>query len=323
MGATGEGVLRSLCGGMGSLTMTERLRFDDSLPRFVEIIVNTIGNDAFEHGRAVRDLYGRLGYVAGKELGEKVATRLRKQLLKGLGPYASEGLAVLEPKDFGAHALLRAPAIWRLVELNDSNPIWLNVVDQRIVGQDWLAPPVDEPEPMPPRLVFASMKGGVGRSTALCVLAIHMAQQGRSILLIDADLEAPGLGALLLSPEQRPEFGLLDYLVDNGIGGWQQSELELFVASSLLSDRSKGQGLADIVPVIGRRTLKHPEDMLSKLSRSMLEQPTKKGEPKSLRKQLREFVDSMSMQRTYDVVMVDTRAGFSEVAAGALLGTRG
>ena len=41
----------------------------------MEIIVNTIGNDAFEHGRAVRDLYGRLGYVAGKELGEKVATR--------------------------------------------------------------------------------------------------------------------------------------------------------------------------------------------------------------------------------------------------------
>ena len=71
---------------------------------------------------------------------------------------------------------------------------------------------------MPAVVVFASQKGGVGRSTALAVAAIEFAHRGKSILAIDLDLEAPGLGGMLLPADELPAFGALDYYVEGGRG---------------------------------------------------------------------------------------------------------
>ena len=40
---------------------------------------------------------------------------------------------------------------------------------------------------------FYSFKGGVGRSMALANIGVHFCRQGYRTLLIDMDLEAPGL----------------------------------------------------------------------------------------------------------------------------------
>lgn len=53
---------------------------------------------------------------------------------------------------------------------------------------------------------FYSLRGGVGRSTALAYTAKILASRGRSVLCIDMDLEAPGLAAL---------FGKEDEVKDN------------------------------------------------------------------------------------------------------------
>src|SRR5580704_13816247 len=44
---------------------------------------------------------------------------------------------------------------------------------------------------------FYSFKGGVGRTLAIVNVAYLMARRGRNVLLIDMDLEAPGLGVFL------------------------------------------------------------------------------------------------------------------------------
>ena len=44
-------------------------------------------------------------------------------------------------------------------------------------------------------VTFYSYKGGVGRTMALANVAAILAKQGRRVLLIDFDLEAPGLDA--------------------------------------------------------------------------------------------------------------------------------
>jgi MinD-like ATPase involved in chromosome partitioning or flagellar assembly len=42
-------------------------------------------------------------------------------------------------------------------------------------------------------ITFYSFKGGVGRSLALANVGAHLALTGRKVLLVDFDLEAPGL----------------------------------------------------------------------------------------------------------------------------------
>jgi hypothetical protein len=67
------------------------------------------------------------------------------------------------------------------------------------------------------RVTFYSYKGGVGRTLALLNVASLLAEQGRRVLVVDLDLEAPGFG---LSPMTRPakkwdvQTGVSDFLLD-------------------------------------------------------------------------------------------------------------
>src|SRR5690606_28751259 len=63
-----------------------------------------------------------------------------------------------------------------------------------------------------PRIVFFSIKGGVGRSTALAASAWALAQQGKRVLVLDLDLESPGLSSALVSNDRQPKYGITDWL---------------------------------------------------------------------------------------------------------------
>lgn len=74
-----------------------------------------------------------------------------------------------------------------------------------------------------PITTFYSFKGGVGRTMALANVAVLMAQQGRKVLALDWDFEAPGLHRYFLKrdePEleykrhepETPQFGVLNLL---------------------------------------------------------------------------------------------------------------
>ncbi len=62
------------------------------------------------------------------------------------------------------------------------------------------------------RVVFYSYKGGVGRTTALIQTAFQLTRAGKRVVLIDMDVEAPGLQALLPPADTLLEEGLIDYL---------------------------------------------------------------------------------------------------------------
>ncbi len=65
-------------------------------------------------------------------------------------------------------------------------------------------------------ITFYSFKGGVGRSMALANVAAIYAQQGKSVLALDFDFEAPGLHRYFLTKEQArytpegPQSGVLN-----------------------------------------------------------------------------------------------------------------
>jgi MinD-like ATPase involved in chromosome partitioning or flagellar assembly len=76
----------------------------------------------------------------------------------------------------------------------------------------------DDIEP-PIIATFYSLRGGVGRSTALAYAAHILAARGRKVICVDMDLEAPGLAALFGKEGEIGEgYGLVPLLVaiDNG-----------------------------------------------------------------------------------------------------------
>lgn len=59
---------------------------------------------------------------------------------------------------------------------------------------------------------FYSFKGGVGRSLALANIGVELAQTGRRVVLVDFDLEAPGLHTFRALEPDEPAQGIIDYI---------------------------------------------------------------------------------------------------------------
>ena len=240
---------------------------------------------------------------------------LTANMQRVLGAYAS-----IRPVIDGrlAAILVKDPTAVPVSVLLPDGPRTVRLIDRRFVGSDWMMPPAPA-EVGPPRLVFSSLKGGVGRSTALAVLAADLARHGLKVLAIDLDLEAPGIGSMLLDEsddpmqDRRPNYGVLDYLVENGLGGIADDELFDFIGFSPFLD-----GSVEVVPVVGRVTDQHPETMLAKLSRAHVEDTGATGQL-SLARQVSEMVNRFAALAQYDAVLIDGRAGLAESSAPALL----
>ena len=119
----------------------------------------------------------------------------------------------------------------------------VTVVDRLAVETDWskIAPVA----PGAPRIVFFSIKGGVGRSTASAVAAWSLAQSGKRVMVLDLDLESPGLSSSLLPEDRRPAYGITDWLVEDLVDNGA-AVFENMVARSELSH----DGEIDVVPAL-------------------------------------------------------------------------
>ncbi len=88
-------------------------------------------------------------------------------------------------------------------------------------------------------VTFYSFKGGVGRTMASVNVGVELALSGRRVLLVDFDLEAPGLDTFNLPRPQTAVPGLVDYVteyVETGVA----PELGKFVYKSPLVGTDKG-----------------------------------------------------------------------------------
>lgn len=63
-------------------------------------------------------------------------------------------------------------------------------------------------------VTFYSFKGGVGRTMSLVNVAAELAKQGKRVLMVDFDLEAPGLSDFELIPNVTKTPGLVEFITD-------------------------------------------------------------------------------------------------------------
>lgn len=288
--------------------MRDPIRFDTSLPQLVASLKAAYHEDlAAAEPIVIRDFEGRLGVIL--DIPAADLNGLNSAVAERLGPYARPEDPVRGRNSADTSRIVEEAHAAPVLEIEG---VKIRLLDRRIVGADWMARPVLEPGSVP-RIAFVSIKGGVGRSTALSIAATHLAQAGLRVLNVDLDLEAPGLGSTLLKPEELPTYGVVDWLVENGISGIDGTFRADCIGKSSLLD-----GIS-VVPAFGSQTLEHPADALAKIARASIED-MREGTPFPLRHQLQEMLGSFEATGDYDVVLIDGRAGLHETTAAPVLG---
>ncbi len=207
--------------------------FDTAIPELVAITEAFPGFDELRRLCLVRDLRGRVRLVVDGPEGfdrEGLAERLRASLGPWFhGPILNLASGAVAENRLAREILDRArgwPSAWPTrypdptgapVEIAKtwtgyqrvlSKQAWL---DGRAAGACW---PLSEGNPAV--VAFFSFKGGVGRSTLLGVVAWKLAKEGKKVVCLDLDLEAPGLGALF---DVAPGEQLIDHLLMHAATG--------------------------------------------------------------------------------------------------------
>lgn len=266
----------------------------------------------------IRDINGQLSVILAGEFTDEIKEAIATELRRNLGSYARAYALIADRNDFDAEALLVEASHCPILVVSR---VQAHLIDRRAVGLDWLSAPATHQAGNIPRIVFSSIKGGVGRSTALCVAAAYLSRRGLRVLAIDFDLEAPGIGSMLLDENELPLFGSLDFLVESQVGGFDESMLTNMIGGSYLGAAGSR---VDVIPAIGTATLANPQNALAKIARAYLEmQPNDDEVQVTLGGKLKKLVEFCEASDSYDVILVDSRAGLHESTAATLLALGG
>lgn len=261
-------------------------------------------------GRVVvnRDLYGRIRLVVESKYLEYEDEEISSSLLQ----IAKEISNALGPHAYPAERVVLFESDLETV-LAGSNQFLLHddlnvvVVDRLATEGDWATiAPVSSSTP---RVVFYSIKGGVGRSTALSVAAWSMAQAGRRVLVVDLDLESPGLAPMLLPEDRKPGFGVTDWLVEDLVDNGDSVFGNLVALSPLAHD-----GEIYVVPAHGA----NPGEYISKLGRAWMAKNTEDGKRETWSKRLERLVTKLENEWQPDVILLDSRSGIDELASACV-----
>lgn len=277
------------------------LTFDEARLRVLELD-ESMSSQLGSHRIWVRDLFGRITLYAQ---GANIQGETIELLSDSLERYAGQPpLIRLEDSILGP-LLIHAPG--REPIAADGSSFFL---ERYLMGSEWLGNPLPNNPPVPPRVVFYGLKGGVGRSTALAVWARYLAEaHAKKVLVVDLDLESPGVSSILLGSTDRPRYGIVDWFVESAVGQGERVLADMVATSPL------GRGLdgsIHVAPASGAGG-----DYLRKLNRVYLDVPGPSGSVR-FADRLATLVDVLEAEVDPDVVLLDSRAGLHDIAAVAL-----
>lgn len=263
----------------------------------------------------IEDAFGRFTFgVWGKNQNAKAI----KDLLGSIRPFGAdtwfqgtEGSDGFDPMELGSSwdeaGSIDASGEWddriRLVVRHRMLPAW-----QRTVKQPLLRELGKQDCPV---VAFYSFKGGMGRSTALAMFALDRMRHDEHVVVLDLDIDAPGLGTIL--PTDTPSsYGIVDYLLELPVFGQRPDDLrDYYYTLDLPGIRSTGS--VKVFPA-GRLDGSY----LGKMAR--LDFETVDPADGGLRHPLEELIAQIHEELHPHWILIDSRTGFSETAGMILSG---
>lgn len=212
-----------------------------------------------------------------------------------LGQYPIAGYDLLTPQESSE----KLPEYIQL-------PLWSDIL---------MAPAPDEPmvldedSPKKPFVVtFYSFKGGVGRSTALGLVAGILASRNRRVVVVDFDLEAPGI-SIMFQPDiensSGKQYGVLDYLHQRYL---TPDENIPNIVDCIRQINLQTRGELFLVPVG-----EYDENYIHRLADLDMRSFYKSGN-----NAVEQLMEDIKAQLDPDVILIDARPGFNDVGAIAL-----
>ena len=250
----------------------------------------------------VRDLLGRVRISVSEVIGADESSRAALQLFArslqtalGAHGYPAEvgvlfvDTAMLDRLETGATRI-------------DRNVYW---VDRLVTGGDWWTVGDPRPDRNVTRYTLYSVKGGVGRSTTAAVLSWHLARNGQRVLVVDLDLESPGLSSAMLDRDSLPRFGVTDWFVEDLVG---QGDHVIDAMAVWPSWGMDFDGEVNVVPAHG----KEPGEYLAKLGRVYMD----KDMPWTAR--LERMLSQLEERYDPSIVLLESRSGLHDIAAATV-----
>jgi MinD-like ATPase involved in chromosome partitioning or flagellar assembly len=197
--------------------------FSDTIPTARRVVEAAVGS-SHSIVTIIRDLKGRIALFLefDAEPDPALEAKLKVELTASLECFWSGRLWLNYPS---ADQLVRALGARvrneRIgLEVFEGETLSWHLIDRTYSKRGWLErrdPPWPNSDRTPAIVSFYSFKGGVGRSTALAASALLLARAGKKIVVVDLDLEAPGVFTLFDSTTSVDE-GVVDYLIHKAIG---------------------------------------------------------------------------------------------------------
>ncbi|MEU6995445.1 AAA family ATPase [Streptomyces sp. NPDC046465] len=304
-------------------TAETTVRFDEARPRALAL-ARAVADEGFEV-LLVRDVLGRFTLIIddrGASVDDEQRERWHTALSEQLGPYITAQPLTPASTMFAADTLLSSPRAVPDTGRPSGGPGRIRLLDNTVVGEDWAKVSVASDPPArdcqrPYRTAMYGFKGGVGRTTATAMLARHLADKGLVVLVVDLDLESPGLGPLLLDEERLPRYGLVDHLVESAVIDPADLDFDLdLVARSPYEPRDRF-GELWVAPSRGRGKTGIAYAYVDKLNRVYADLPGASFADRLQRslEACERAVSRSDSGHSPDVVLLDSRAGIHDVAA--------
>lgn len=250
----------------------------------------------------VRDLYGKVRISVSEDVRShepctKALRSLARILHDALGAHgypARDGVLFVDPE------LLRT--LDDVAQKIRPGVYW---ADRLVTGHDWWTVGDALPEGHAMRCTLYSVKGGVGRSTTAAVLAWHLARKGERVLVVDLDLESPGLTSAILDHELQPDFGVTDWFIEDLVTQGDRV-VERMTAAPTWSHNL--QGAVRVAPAHGG----DPGDYLAKLGRVYMDTD------QSWTTRLARLLDRLEADFAPTLVLLESRSGLHDIAAATV-----
>ncbi len=299
------------------------ITFDTTLDIAVKAILSWDKKEELRSVKIIRDVMGKVSFLFDNERSftEEEIDTLKGILEDKIEPYYSGKIYFKKlPKSKQKESKLLEKIIDLLEnparEWREEDGIQFYVSERTIAKKAWINCMGDKDsvwtyeealaEEKPKVITFYSFKGGMGRTTTLAAVALTLASMGKSVMMIDTDIEAPGLASLFLD-EDSVQRGVLDYLLDLPIHKRDMCDYVRDITDPVLLEENDGN--LYLLPAG-----KVDKNYLQKLARIDYQDNRENYLRSSLENMLQD------VEKAYDVeyILIDARAGFHDMGGIAV-----